>query len=256
MTFTADLGGHVALVTGASGSLGSHFAAVLARSGAAVAVAGRRRERLEEVAEEIRRAGGTALPVILDVTDEASVSAAFDVIEAGPGHVDILLNNSGVAGSGRRLLDTAADEFEQVVDVDLTGCFRVARACAARLRAAGKPGSIVNIASILATGTSQGVAAYMAAKGGLVQLTKAMALEWARHDIRVNALAPGYVLTDLNKAFFETEAGHRTKARIPQRRLGELADLDGPLLLLASDASRHMTGSVVVVDGGHLCASL
>lgn len=256
MSISADLRGKVALVTGASGGLGSRFAQALAANGAAVALAARRIDRLEALARELAAAGGRTFPVAMDVTDDASVAAAFEAAQAALGPVDILVNNSGIAGRGAPMRELPPAELAAVLDVNLTGAYRVAREAALRLIAAGREGSIVNIASILALGVSSGVAAYAASKAGLAQLTRAMALEWARHGIRVNALAPGYILTDLNRDFFASEAGKAMIRRIPQRRLGELADLDGPLLLLASDASRYMTGTVLVVDGGHLQAGL
>jgi hypothetical protein len=168
----------------------------------------------------------------------------------------VLVNNAGVAGPSRRALELAAGDFAAVLDTDLTGAFRVARRAAAGMVAAGKGGAIVNVASILGLRVTVGVAAYEAAKAGLVHLTKALALEWARHGIRVNALAPGYVATELNAAYLASEAGRALLARVPMRRAGEPADLDGPLLLLASPASRYMTGSTLVVDGGHLVSGL
>ncbi len=256
MTLTVDLDGAVALVTGASGGLGRHFAHVLAARGAAVVVAARRRDALDRLAEAIVAEGGRALAVTMDVTDERDVDAAFAAAEAAFGPPTVIVNNAGIPGPSRRMLEVDVASFGQVLDVDLTGAFRVARRGAAALIAARKGGSIINVASILGIRVTVGVAAYEAAKAGLLQLTRAMALEWARHDIRVNALAPGYIETDINRAFFETEAGRRVVERIPQRRLGLPSDLDGPLLLLASDASRYMTGAVLVVDGGHLVSAL
>lgn len=256
MSISADLGGKVALVTGASGGLGGRFARTLAASGAAVALAARRVDRLEALAGEIAAAGGRAVAVAMDVTQDASVAAAFDAAEAALGPVDVLINNSGIAGRGAPMRDVPPAEFAAVLEVNLVGAYRVAREAAGRLIAAGREGSIVNVASILGLRVGSGVGAYAASKAGLAQLTRAMALEWARHGIRVNALAPGYILTDLNRAFFDSEPGKAMIRRIPQRRLGEPADLDGPLLLLASDASRYMTGAVLVVDGGHLQSGL
>lgn len=256
MSFTADLSGRTALVTGASGGLGAHFVRVLAGRGAAVALAARRVDRLEGLAAEITSAGGRACAVAMDVTDSASVDVAVRAAEDALGTVDILVNNSGVAGRGARLLDLDDADVTAVLDVNLTGAFRAAKAVVLRLVEAGKPGSVVNVASILAYGTSPGVAPYAASKAGLAHLTRAMALEWARHGVRVNALAPGYILTDINRDYFESDAGKAMIRRVPQRRLGDPSDLDGPLLLLASDASRYMTGAVLTVDGGHLCAGL
>ena len=186
----------------------------------------------------------------MDVADAGSVAALF----AGRAPFDILINNAGVSGAGAALSITA-EEFSGVIDTNLTGAFAVARAAAAGMREAGG-GSIVNIASILGLRVSGHLAAYTASKAGLVQLTKALALEWARHGIRVNALCPGYIETPINAGFFATEAGKALIGRIPQRRLGSQGDLDAPLLLLASDRSAYMTGSVIAVDGGHLVSGL
>ncbi|MBI1173332.1 SDR family oxidoreductase [bacterium] len=245
-----DLKGKTALVTGASGGLGRHFAQVLARAGAEVAVAGRRARAIEETCVQVRAAGGQARPVILDVTDAAQVAAAFS-----GGGFDIVINNAGIALDGPALTTTAED-WSRVIDTDLSGVFRVAQAAAQAMVGAGKGGSIVNIASIAGLRVAGNLAAYAAAKAGVVHLTKACALEWARHGIRVNALCPGYIETDLNRAFFASEAGRALIRRVPQRRLGQPSDLDGALLLLASDASSFMTGTEIVADGGHLVSSL
>lgn len=245
-----DLRGKRALVTGASGGLGRHFAGVLAAAGVVVVLGARRVERLTEAVTAIRAAGGEAEAVALDVTDDASVAAAC----AGPAF-DIVINNAGIAYS-EASLETGIDDWTRVIDTDLTGVFRVAQAAARRMVASQQGGSIVNIASILGLRVTAQVAAYTAAKAGVVQLTRALALEWARHDIRVNALCPGYIETDINRELFASEAGQALVRRIPQRRLGRMDDLDGPLLLLASDAGRYMTGSEIAVDGGHLVSSL
>ncbi len=250
-----DLSGKVALVTGASSGLGRHMAGVLARAGATVVLAARRLERIEAEAERLRAAGHRAVAVAMDVTDPASVEAGFGRAAEAAGTVTVLVNNAGIAHTTRALdLDPAT--FHAVVATNLEGAFTVARTAARAMIDAGTGGSIVNIASILGLRVAGQVAAYAASKAALVQLTRALALEWARFAIRVNALAPGYVETELNRDFFATEAGKALIARIPQRRLGRLEDLDGPLLLLASDASAYVTGSVLVVDGGHLVSSL
>lgn len=257
MTHGPDFGlaGRTVLVTGASGGLGRHFAGVLARAGATVVLAARRTEAIEEAATEIRAGGSRAVAVTLDVTDAASVEAAFTEAERLCGGVDVLVNNSGVAVT-RAAVDLAEDDWDRVLDTNLKGAWLMSRAFARRRREAKKPGAIVNVASILGLRVAGQVAAYAVSKAGLVQLTQAMALELARHDVRVNALAPGYIATAINRDFFETDAGRAMIARIPQRRLGRPEDLDGPLLLLCSDASRFMTGVVVPVDGGHLVSSL
>jgi len=246
-----DMTGKVALVTGASGGLGRHFASVLALAGAEVVLAARRQDALAEAADRIEAAGGRARTVGLDVTDARSVDRAFQ--EAGP--VDVLINNSGVTATVTAVEMEEAD-WDRIVDTNLKGAWLVARAFARQAIAAKHEGAIVNIASILGLRVAGHLSAYAASKAGLIQLTQTMALELARHQIRVNALAPGYIETDINRDFFQSERGKALIARIPQRRLGQEEDLDGPLLLLASDASRFMTGSVVAVDGGHLVSSL
>jgi NAD(P)-dependent dehydrogenase (short-subunit alcohol dehydrogenase family) len=244
-----SLTGKRALVTGASGGLGLHFARVLAESGAAVTLAARRRDRVETEAAALRKAGHAAEAAELDVTAPDSVAGLF---AARP--FDVVVNNAGIAGEGAALdMDIAA--FQRVIDTNLTGVFAVAQAAARGMKAVGG-GSIVNIASILGLRVAGHVAAYAASKAAVVQLTKALALEWARHGVRVNALCPGYIETPINADFFATEAGAAVIRRIPQRRLGVACDLDAPLLLLASDRSAYMTGAVIAVDGGHLVSGL
>lgn len=242
------LGDRTALVTGASGGLGEHFARVLHAAGARVALAARRADALAALAGEL---GERAVAVPLDVTDAAAVGRAFDAAEAAFGApCDVVVNNAGIAVT-RPALQQTAEDWDTVMDVDLRGCFFVAQAAAQRLVAAGKGGSIVNIASVGGLRVLGGVAGYTAAKAALLQLTRQLAVEWAQHNIRVNAIAPGYVLTPINAGFFDTDAGQALIKRSPQRRLGKPEDLTGPLLLLASDAGAHMTGATVVVDGGH-----
>lgn len=249
------LEGRLALVTGASSGLGRHFALTLARAGAAVVAAARRVERLADVVGQIEAAGGRALAVPLDVTDAASVRSCFDATEAWLGTPDLLVNNAGAAVS-RPLLEQTEEDWDGVVDTNLKGAWLVAQESARRMVAAQRPGAIVNIASITGERVAAAVAPYCASKAGLIHLTRALALELARHGVRVNALAPGYVETELNRDFLASGAGERLMSRIPQRRFGRLADLDGPLLLLASDAGAFMTGSVLAVDGGHLVSTL
>lgn len=233
MSALFDLTGKTALVTGASGLLGGHFCAVLAAAGARVVPAARRVPP-----------GGVAL----DVTDEASIAACLDA--AGP--VDILVNNAGTAVTRPFLEQTAAD-WDAVLAVNLRGCFLMGQAAARRMT---QGGSIINIASVLGERIIPGVAGYTAAKAGLLHLTRQMAVELARYSIRVNAIAPGYIASDINAEYFASPAGQAMVKRIPQRRLGRPEDLTGALLLLASEAGAHMTGSVVTVDGGHSIGSL
>ncbi|AOR80502.1 SDR family NAD(P)-dependent oxidoreductase [Novosphingobium resinovorum] len=246
-----DLTGKRALVTGASSGLGAHFARVLARAGAHVVVAARREEALRTLVEEIMRAGGSAAAVRLDVTDAASVAEAV----AAAGRLDVLVNNAGVTNT-KPVLDQTEDDFDFILDTNLKGGFLVATQVARAMRDAGTGGSIVNVASILGLRQGGQVTPYAISKAGVIQMTRQLGLELARFGIRVNALAPGYVATELNDAFFASEAGQVLVRRIPQRRLGALEDLDGPLLLLASDTSRYMTGSTITVDGGHLVSTL
>jgi len=250
MTDRFSLDGRAALVTGASSGLGRHFAKVLARSGAKVALAARRLDRLEVLAEEIRGEGGQAVAVALDVTDPASLKPAFDAAEAALGPLRILVNNAGVP-SGSWFLKIKEEEWRGVLDVNLDGVFRVGQEGARRMKAAGG-GSIINIASIAGIGVLKALAPYCTSKAAVIQLTKAMALELARDNIRVNALAPGYFSTELNEAFLASEAGQRLLSKVAFGRAGRLEELDGPLLLLASDAGAFMTGSILTVDGGHL----
>lgn len=250
-----DLQGRIALVTGASSGLGLHFAGALAAAGASVAVAARRTDRLQQAVEAIEAAGGRALAVPADVTELASVRACFAAVEARWGTVDLVVNNAGAAVA-RPLLEQTEEDWDAVVDTNLKGAWFVAQEGARRMVAAGRPGAIVNIASITGERVAGGVAPYCASKAGLIHLTRAMALELARHRIRVNALAPGYIETELNRDFLASTAGERLQARIPQGRFGRPEELVGPLLLLASDAGAFMTGSVLSVDGGHLASTL
>ena len=246
------LDGRVALVTGASGALGAEFARGLADAGARVVLAARRVEAMQVLARQLTDAHVTAL----DVTDPDSVRRAVDAAEAWAGTpVDLLVNNSGIAIPGSSL-EQSDHDWARVMGVNLDGARRMSVAVAARLVEAGRPGAIVNVASILGLRQGAGVSAYATSKAALIQLTKQHALEWARHGIRVNALAPGYVETDINRDFFATDHGQAQIRRIPQRRLGQAGDLAGPLLLLASDAGAFMTGSVLVADGGHLLSPL
>jgi NAD(P)-dependent dehydrogenase (short-subunit alcohol dehydrogenase family) len=248
-------GRHV-LITGASGGLGEHFARLSARCGAIVTVAARRRERLELLVQELSAAGAPAVTAAeLDVSDESSVECFAAELHKADHPVDILVNNAGIAGT-HGALDTPLEEFDRIIATNLRGVWLMSTALARYWREAKRPATIVNIASILGLRVAGGTTPYVVSKGGLVQMTKVLALEWARHGIRVNALAPGYIATDINAGFFESDAGREMIRRIPMRRLGRPEDLDGPYLLLATDASAWMTGSVIAVDGGHHVSSL
>jgi NAD(P)-dependent dehydrogenase (short-subunit alcohol dehydrogenase family) len=247
-----SLQGRTALVTGASSGLGRHFGRVLSRAGAKVVLAARRLDRLQSLAAEIEREGGAALAVTLDVTDPASVKRAFLAADA-MGPLTILVNNAGVP-SGSFFVKMREEEWRAVLAVNLDGVFRVGQEAARRMVANGAGGSIINIASILGFAVSRSLSAYAASKAAVVSLTKSMALELARDRVRVNALAPGYFSTELNDKFLASETGRRLLSSVPFTRAGALEELDGPLLLLASDASSYMTGSVITVDGGHLLA--
>ena len=248
---TDVLSGRKALVTGASGGLGRHFALVLAAHGAHVTVAARRAEALAAVVDQVRATGQHATAVELDVRNPGSIERAF----AQTGALDILINNAGVAHT-EPALDTDDAAWQQVIDTNLSGAFRVARAAARTMNEACRGGAIVNIASVLAFRVAKQVPAYIAAKAGLVSLTQALALEWANKGIRVNALAPGYVETDLNREFLHSATGETMAKRVAMRRFGEPKDLDGALLLLASDAGAYITGATLLVDGGHALAWL
>jgi NAD(P)-dependent dehydrogenase (short-subunit alcohol dehydrogenase family) len=255
MPFAASFDGEIALVTGASSGLGRHFALTLAAAGARIAVAARRTDRLDALVAEIADAGGAAHAVALDVTDMASVEAATAAIEADFGAIDILINNAGIAVD-KPLFETEEDDWDRVVDTNLKGAWLMTRAVARRMAEAERGGAIVNIASILGLTATHGVDGYAAAKAGLIHLTRTNAVALARHGIRVNAIAPGYVITDINRELLESERGARLAKRVPMRRFATLDDLDGPLLLLASSASAYMTGSIVTVDGGMSLSAL
>jgi NAD(P)-dependent dehydrogenase (short-subunit alcohol dehydrogenase family) len=246
-----SLDGKAALVTGASSGFGRHFAHVLAEAGAKVALAARRLDVLQQLEAEIRGRGGQASAVAMDVTDRASVAKAFADAEAALGPLTILVNNAGIP-SGSFFNRTTEEEWREVMSVNLDGVFRVGQEAARRMAANRTGGSIINIASLLGFGVIKGLSTYSATKAAVISLTKSMALELARDNIRVNALAPGYFATEFNEAYLASDAGKRMMARVPMGRAGAVEELHGPLLLLASDAGRFMTGSVITVDGGHL----
>lgn len=247
-----SLKGRVALVTGASSGLGMQFAKALADNGAAVALVARRADRLADMKKAIEAAGGRAVAIEADVTDRAAMLRAFDATEAAFGTVTILVNNAGIAQSSKRAIEVTAEEWRKVLSVDLDAVFYNAQEAARRMLAAKQPGAIVNIASVLGFGVSKGVAAYATAKAAVVQVTKALAVELAFKGVRVNAIAPGWFVTEINDKFLAGEAGEALKRAIPAGRFGKDGDLDGALLLLASDAGSYITGATIVVDGGQV----
>jgi len=246
-----DLGGKVALVTGASSGLGAHFAHCLGEAGASVVLAARRADRLQSLQAELAKKRITARAVDLDVQSGDSIAAALDA--AGP--LDIVVNNAGIS-IVKPALEILEEDWDAVVDTNLRGAWLVAQGAARRWAADKRPGSIVNIASILGLRTIGQVAPYNASKAGLIHLTQALAMEWARYRIRVNAICPGYIETEMNSAFWKTPGGQKLIDRIPQRGIGQPEHLDGALLLLASEAGDFMTGSTITVDGGHIVNSL
>ncbi|MHC2333399.1 NAD(P)-dependent dehydrogenase (short-subunit alcohol dehydrogenase family) [Bradyrhizobium sp. USDA 4454] len=243
------------LVTGGSSGFGRHFAGFLAGNGAKVTLAARRVDALASVVADIDASGGKAQGVTLDVRLAAKVDEAMKQAEAAFGPIHAVVNNAGVTAT-KPALEQDEGNWDSVIDTNLKGVWLVAQAAARRMVANKVNGSIVNIASILGLRVAGAVAPYAVSKAGVIQMTKALALEWARYRIRVNALAPGYFATELNDDFFESDYGKALIKRVPQRRLGKIDELDGPLLLLISDAGSFMTGSVVAVDGGHLVSGL
>lgn len=249
-----DLTGEVALITGASSGLGWRFAQVLAGQGAKVILAARRTQRLEGLKQKIEDAGGEAHCVALDVADDKNITSAFDEAENVFGPVTTMVNNAGMA-VGKFALETSMDDWRRTMAVNMDAVWLCSQQAATRMIAAGKSGSIINISSILAQQVMPSLAAYSVSKAAVSQMTKAMAVEFARHNIRVNAIAPGYVVTEINQQALQSRQGEALKKRIPQRRFADPHDLDGTLLLLASArASGFMTGEVIVVDGGHSVA--
>ena len=245
-----DLDGQVAIVTGASSGLGAHFAETLAKAGAKVAIGARRVDRLAALAEKIADSDGRALPIELDVTDAGSVAEAIRIAEEELGPISVLVNNAGIPSAGRAI-EMAEDEWDRVLDTNLKGAWLMAREVGRHMVEHETAGRIVNISSIIGVSTAaKRVLAYSVSKAGLVSLTKTMALELADKGICVNAIAPGYIETELNSGFLQSPAGQRIATRVPIGRFGVTGDLDGVLLLLAGPAARYITGSVFTVDGG------
>lgn len=251
-----DLAGKRVVITGASSGLGEHFAHVLNRAGARLGLLARREDRLSSLAAELQsESGAKADFAVCDIVKPAAVTEALLKLHAGLGGIDVLINNAGVTGQAAAL-EVSLEDWDRVIDTNLRGSWLAATQTARLMVLDNNPGSIINIASILGLRGASQVAPYAISKAGVVQMTKVLALEWARHGVRVNALAPGYFATDINTEFFAGDAGKALISRVPQRRLGDLSELDGPLLLLASDASSFITGAVIPVDGGHLVSSL
>ena len=250
-----DLSDKTALITGASKGIGRQFSLSLAAAGATVVLTGRSIEPLQALALEINSSGGRAIAQAMDVTDPHSVENAISLIEEKAGAIDILVNNAGIT-SVSSSFEQSYDDWNAVLQTNVSGAWLTSIAVARRMRDKKSPCSIINIASILGIRVVANLAAYNASKAALIQLTKSLALEFAPYAIRVNAIAPGYIATEMNQSFFQGPAGKAMIRRIPQGRIGQVEDLVAPLLLLASDASSYMTGSVIAVDGGHLISAL
>ncbi|MEX1108926.1 MAG: SDR family oxidoreductase [Dongiaceae bacterium] len=244
-----DLSGRIALVTGASGELGRQFASALAKAGAAIVLAGRRRDALEEVRAGIEQAGGRAETLVVDVTRGDVVASSLQEATHGIGLPDILINNAGTA-TMKFAADLTEADWDKVMNVNLRGAFLVAQGFGRARIAAGGGGAVVNIASITGLTAPQAIAPYAISKAAVIQMTRVLAREWARHSIRVNALCPGYFESDMTTDYLKTPGGQRMVQSIPMRRIGKPGELDGALLLLASDAGSYMTGTTIVLDGG------
>lgn len=244
-----SLDGQTAVITGASSGLGRHFALTLARAGARVAVCARRADRLNDLVQEIEAIDGCAIAFSMDVTDHDSIVAAVDGAESELGAIRILINNAGTTVT-KKIIDFNVKDYDLVMDTNLKGAWLVGQEIGRKMIAHGQGGSIVNIASMAGTQTVPLLSIYGMSKAGVIHMTRFMAQEWARHDIRVNAIAPGYIETELNSDFFSSEKGHQFMSRFLRKRLGKPADLEGVLLLLASSASDFVTGTVIEADDG------
>ncbi len=256
MDFAPLIKGKSVFITGASSGIGEHLARLCARLGANVTIAARRIESLREIQRELIAMGAAdTLALELDVSDAASIEPAIRAAREKFGTLDVVVNNAGIAPDGAAM-DTPIERFDQVLDINLRGAFAVATAAGRIWREDQRGGRLINIASILALRQAAGVSPYAISKAGVAQMTKLLALEWARYGVRVNALAPGYIDTPMTSAFFASPRGAEMLKRIPMRRIGRLEDIDGPFLLLASEASSYMTGAIIPVDGGHLVSSL
>lgn len=245
------LTGKVAMITGASSGLGAHFAKVLCRNGAQVVATARRHDRLQTLADSCAELPGSIHPIAMDVTDQGSVVQGFEQAETACGTVQILINNAGIADR-KSVMNIDIESWDLINNTNLRAAWLVAQEASRRMLEADKPGSIINIASVYGVGVGIGNAAYATSKAGLIQMSRSMALELSRKGIRVNALSPGYFRTDLDDAFFDSDSGKAYFNTLPMQRPGNLDELNGALLLLASDAGSFISGANLVVDGGHL----
>lgn len=251
MTEIFRLDGKTVLVTGASSGFGAHFAQTLAQAGADLVLAARRVDKLAETARAVQALGRSATVISMDVSEVASVEQAFAQMPP----IDVVINNAGINREGS--MDALSeDDWDAVIDTNLKGVWAVSKFAVQRWRQEKRPGNIINVASVLGLRIGAQLPPYVASKAAVVQLTKSIALDYARDNIRCNAICPGYFMTDINREFMQSPLGEKLIKRIPFRRLGNLPDLDGPLLLLASDASRYMSGAAIPVDGAHLCSGL
>ena len=252
-----DLTNKVVAITGASSGFGHHFAQVLSSAGATVVLGARREEKLQARVEEIEAQGGKALAVQLDVTNKSSVEHFIDTAFEKCGQLDVLINNAGVEAGAKTYTMIDEEDWDYVINTNLKSAWVASKYYTAKVEQSGQAaGNIVMISSITDTRTIKGQFPYAVSKGALTRMTEVMALEATRYNIRVNALSPGYILTDVSRILLESDKAPEFVKGIPMRRFGEFDDLDGPILLLASDASKYMTGSVLTVDGGHVCGSL
>jgi NAD(P)-dependent dehydrogenase (short-subunit alcohol dehydrogenase family) len=247
-------GKHI-LITGASSGLGAHMATMLAGRGARISAAARRVDRLQSLVEDIQGNGGAAAAVVMDVVDQAAVETGFDQARSRFGAVDVVINNAGTAARAPAE-DTTAEEWHRVIEANLNGAWYVAQCAGRQMIESGNGGSIINMASIMAYRQSEGFAAYCSSKAAVNHLTHVLALEWAARGIRVNAIAPGYFYSEMTDALFASERGQAMVANTPLKRAGTPDELDGTVLLLASDASSYINGATIVVDGGHMQTSL
>ncbi|MDM0117670.1 SDR family oxidoreductase [Variovorax sp. J22R133] len=256
MDLGAMLAGKRVLVTGASSGLGENFARLAAGCGARVVIAARRKARLDTLADELGRLGSPQVTVVeMDVASEASIASAFEAIDASGDLLDVVVNNAGI-GSAGEALTVPTQGFDALMTTNVRGVWLVSLQAARRWKEAGRGGSIINIASIQAERVKHRIAPYATSKAAVVHMTKSLALEWAAHGIRVNAIEPGYIGTEMTQAGLETEAGRALLQNIPMGRFGKPEELNGLLLLMATEAGSWMTGACVPVDGGHLCSSL